>query len=406
MGLAFAVPASVPPVSGVRLAAVDAGLNAAARPDLALLEIARGAAVAAVFTQNKCCAAPVRIARRHLRAATPRYCLINSGNANAGTGRAGLDDALQSCRRIATGADCKEEQVLPFSTGVIGERLPLSRISEHARGLIAGLAPDNWFEAAEAIMTTDTRPKLASETITINSGEITLTGMAKGSGMIKPDMATMLAFVATDAAIAPGLLDRLLRRAVARSFNRITVDGDTSTNDACVLIATGQAANPLIASEDSAGYGQLDAALTRLMSRLARFIVRDGEGAGKFIEIEARGGETAEDCLAVAWSIAESPLVKTAFAAESPNWGRILAAIGKAPVAGIDIDRLSIYLGDLCLFRDGQAATGYEEREAAAIMAADEIKITVELGPGARGETVWTTDLSQEYIRINSAAKT
>ena len=255
-------------------------------------------------------------------------------------------------------------------------------------------------------MTTDTRPKLASESVTINGSEITLTGMAKGSGMIKPDMATMLAFVATDAAIAPGVLDRLLRRAVARSFNRITVDGDTSTNDACVLIATGQAANPLIASEDSAGYGQLDAALTRLMARLARFIVRDGEGAGKFIEIEARGGETAKDCLAVAWSIAESPLVKTTFAAESPNWGRILAAIGKAPVANIDIDRLSIYLGDLCLFREGQAATGYEEREAAAIMAEDEIKITVELGPGACGETVWTTDLSHEYIRINTVAKT
>ena len=406
MGLAFAVPASVSPVSGVCLAAVDAGLNAAARPDLALLEIARGASVAAVFTQNKCCAAPVQIARRHLRAQTPRYCLINAGNANAGTGRAGLDDALQSCRRIATGADCKEEQVLPFSTGVIGERLPLSRISDHARGLIAGLAPDNWLKAAEAIMTTDTRPKLTSEAITINGGEITLTGMAKGSGMIKPDMATMLAFVATDAAIAPGLLDRLLRRAVSRSFNRITVDGDTSTNDACVLIATGQAANPLIASENSPGYSQLDAAVTRLMARLARFIVRDGEGAGKFIEIEARGGQTAKDCLAVAWSIAESPLVKTAFAAESPNWGRILAAIGKAPVANLDIDRLSIYLGDLCLFKEGQAATGYEEREAAAIMAADEIKILVKLGPGARGETVWTTDLSHEYIRINTVAKT
>ena len=406
MGLAFAVPASVPPVSGVRLAAVDAGLNAAARPDLALLEIARGAAVAAVFTQNKCCAAPVRIARRHLRAQTPRYCLINAGNANAGTGRAGLSDALQSCRRIATGADCKEEQVLPFSTGVIGERLPQNRISDHARGLIAGLAPDNWLKAAEAIMTTDTRPKLASETITINGGEITLTGMAKGSGMIKPDMATMLAFVATDAAIAPGLLDRLLRRAVSRSFNRITVDGDTSTNDACVLIATGQAGKPLIASENSAGYSQLDEAVTRLMSRLARFIVLDGEGAGKFIEIEARGGETEKDCLAVAWSIAESPLVKTAFAAESPNWGRILAAIGKAPVANLDIDRLSIYLGDLCLFKEGQAATGYEEREAAAIMAADEIKVLVELGPGACGETVWTTDLSHEYIRINTVAKT
>lgn len=406
MGLAFAVPASVPQVKGVRLAAVDAGLNTAARPDLALLEIARGASVAAVFTQNKCCAAPVRIARRHLRAATPRYCLINAGNANAGTGQAGLSDALQSCRRIATGADCREAQVLPFSTGVIGERLPLNRISDHARGLIAGLAPDNWLKAAEAIMTTDTRPKLASEAVTINGGEITLTGMAKGSGMIRPDMATMLAFVATDAAIAPAVLDRLLKRAVARSFNRITVDGDTSTNDACLLIATGQAASPLIASEDSAGYGQLDAALTRLMARLARFIVRDGEGAGKFIEIEARGGQTEKDCLAVAWSIAESPLVKTAFAAASPNWGRILAAIGKAPVANIDIDRLSIYLGDLCLFREGQAATGYEECEAAAIMAADEIKITVELGAGARGETVWTTDLSHEYIRINSAAKT
>ena len=406
MGLALAVPASVPPVSGVRLAAVDAGLNAAARPDLALLEIVRGAAVAAVFTQNKCCAAPVRIARRHLRAGTPRYCLINAGNANAGTGRAGLNDALQSCRRIATGADCKEEQVLPFSTGVIGERLPLSRINDHARGLVAGLAPDNWFEAAEAIMTTDTRPKLASESIAINGGEITLTGMAKGSGMIKPDMATMLAFVATDAAIAPAVLDRLLRQAVARSFNRITVDGDTSTNDACVLIATGQAANPLIASENSPGYSQLDAALTQLMARLARFIVRDGEGAGKFIEIEARGGETEKDCLAVAWSIAESPLVKTAFAAESPNWGRILAAIGKAPLADIDIDRLSIYLGDLCLFKEGQAAPDYEEREAAAIMAADEIKVLVELGAGARGETVWTTDLSHEYIRINTVAKT
>ena len=404
MGLAFATPASVLPVRGVRLAAVDAGLNSAARPDLALIETTGG--VAAVFTKNKCCAAPVHIARRHLGEDAPRYCLINSGNANAGTGRAGLDDALRSCRFIAAGAHCKVAQVLPFSTGVIGERLPLGKIEDNAHRLIARLAPDNWFRAAEAIMTTDTRPKLASQSITIDGSEIAITGIAKGAGMIKPDMATMLAFVATDAAIEPGLLDRLLRRAVARSFNRITVDGDTSTNDACVLIATGQAANRLIASENSPGYPRLNEALTDLMSRLARFIVRDGEGASRFIEIEVRQGKTEKDCLEVARSIAESPLVKTAFAARSPNWGRILAAIGKAPADNIDCDRLSIYLGDLCLFRDGQAETGHDQNKAAAIMAGDEIKVSVDLGLGVCGETIWTTDLSHEYIRINTATKT
>lgn len=404
MGLAFATPASVLPVRGVRLAAVDAGLNSAARPDLALIETT--GAVAAVFTKNKCRAAPVHIARRHLAEDAPRYCLINSGNANAGTGRAGLDDALRSCRFIAAGAHCKAAQVLPFSTGVIGERLPLKKIEDNAHRLIARLAPDNWHRAAEAIMTTDTRPKLASQSITIDGSEIAITGIAKGAGMIKPDMATMLAFVATDAAIEPGLLDRLLRRAVARSFNRITVDGDTSTNDACVLIATGQAANPLIASENSPGYPRLNEALTDLMSRLARFIVRDGEGASRFIEIEVRQGKTRKDCLEVARSIAESPLVKTAFAAKSPNWGRILAAIGKAPADNIDCDRLSIYLGGLCLFKDGQAETGYDQNKAQAIMAKEEIKVSVELGLGVCGETIWTTDLSHEYIRINTATKT
>ena len=406
MALAFAVPASVPPVRGIRLAAVDAGLNSAPRPDLALLEMARDSVLAAVFTRNKCCAAPVSIARRHLHAAAPRYCLINAGNANAGTGRAGLADALRSCGLIAARTDCKEEQVLPFSTGVIGERLALRKIENNADRLTAELAADNWFGAAQAIMTTDTRPKLASKSITINGREITITGIAKGAGMIRPDMATMLAFVATDAAIEVGLLDRLLRHAVAGSFNRISVDGDTSTNDACVLIATGQAANPLIGSENSAEYRRLGGALTELMRKLARFIVRDGEGAGKFIEIEVLEGKTVKDCLAVAYSIAESPLVKTAFAASSPNWGRILAAIGKAPVEDMDCDRLSIYLAGLCLFKNGQPRAADNEREAGAIMLKDELKVSVRLGMGACRETVWTTDLSQEYIRINTASKT
>ncbi len=406
MAVGLSAPAGLLPVAGVRLAATAAGIKKGGEADLALLEIAPGSAVTAVFTRNAFCAAPVILARRHLARCAPRYFLVNAGNANAGTGEAGLADARACCEAVAAAADCAVEAVLPFSTGVIGERLPLDVMRAAIPGLVTGLAPDGWAQAARAIMTTDTVPKGCSRRIVVDGREVTLTGIAKGSGMICPDMATMLAFIATDAAVAPDFLQQCLRRAVARSFNCITVDGDTSTNDACVLAATGAGGAPPIEQASSSGAAAFEAALTDLCVTLAQAIVRDGEGATRFITVEVGGGRDEAECRQVAYTVAHSPLVKTACFAGDPNWGRILAAVGRAGIEGLDVGGIDIFLGDVCIVRGGARAPEYTEAQGVAAMAGEEIRIRIALGRGqARGQ-VWTCDLSCDYVRINAEYRT
>lgn len=389
------------PVSGVRLAVVKAGVRYPDRDDLVVLEVAEGSTAAAVFTRNAFCAAPVTVARRHLAAAVPRYLLINTGNANAGTGAAGETDALTCCAALADLAGVAPQAVLPFSTGVIGEPLPTAPILAALPRTLLGLSAEGWAAAARGIMTTDTRPKVVSRRLTWQGQDITLTGMAKGAGMIKPNMATMLAFVATDAALAPDHLQTQVNAAVARSFNRITVDGDTSTNDACVVLATGRSGLTVapVAADLWAAFG---AVLQDLMQGLATAIIRDAEGATKFITVRVEGGATPDESLAVAYAIAESPLVKTALFASDPNWGRILAAIGRAGVVDLDVGTIDLYLGETLLARGGTRASGYTESQGQGEMAREDILIRVCLGRGQVTETVWTSDLSLDYVRINA----
>jgi len=361
-----------------------------------------GAHSAAVFTGNAFCAAPVTVARDHLAGGPPRFLVINSGNANAGTGTQGIETALQCCDLIAAAAGCDRTQVLPFSTGVIGEPLPLQPFRDGLPAALAALAADGWSEAAHGIMTTDTVPKGASLQTRVDGEAVTVTGIAKGSGMICPDMATMLAFIATDCAVAPDVLRRCLDRAVADSFNRITVDGDTSTNDACVAVATGRGA-AAVDSVDSQAYEDLSAALTTVCRSLAQMIVRDGEGATKFIAIDVQGGASEEECRRVAYTIAHSPLVKTAFFASDPNWGRILAAIGRAGVPELDVSRVDMSLNGVCIVRRGARAGDYREEQGAAAMQAPEIDLCIQLGRGRYRDYIWTCDLSYEYVRINAA---
>ena len=389
------------PVTGVRLAATAAGVRYAGRDDLVLMELAGGSVCAAVFTRNAFCAAPVVVAREHLSAAAPRYLLINSGNANAGTGAPGLADARRCCEALAQRVGCSAREVLPFSTGVIGERLPVDRVEAGLDRLLEKLAEDGWRDAAHAIMTTDTLAKGHSAQVRIDGQTITLTGMAKGAGMIRPDMATMLAYMVTDAVVAADALQALLTEAVEHSFNRITVDGDTSTNDACVLVATGRAGNrPLDASHPEwPRFGQAVHAHCR---RLAQLIVRDGEGATKFVTVRVETGANAEECLRVAYTIAHSPLVKTALFASDPNWGRILAAVGRAGLEALDIDAVELWLDDVCIVRGGGVAPEYREADGQRVMDQEALTIRVCLGRGEACETVWTTDLSHDYVRINA----
>lgn len=393
------------PVPGIRLGTARAGIRKPGRRDLVVIECAPGTHAAAVFTRNRCCAAPVTIARAHLtRCPTPRALLINTGYANAGTGETGLKDAQECCLRLAEHLGCRPEEVLPFSTGVIGERLPVDRLLAGLPACLASLSEHGWAQAAEGIMTTDTVPKGASRRLRLGGQTVTITGIAKGAGMIRPDMATMLAFVATDARIAPELLHASLQAAVNGSFHRITVDGDTSTNDACVLLATGKAGNAEIAgSEDAEAFGD---ALAQLCAELAQAIVRDAEGATKFITVEVTGGASERDCLEVAWTIAHSPLVKTAFFASDPNWGRILAAVGRAPIERLDVHSLSIYLNGLCVVRAGARAPDYTEDQGRAVMRAPEIHVRIDLGRGRAQARVWTSDLSHDYVRINAEYRT
>jgi len=390
------------PVSGFQLGTVSAGIKTPGRKDLVLMEIPSGSSVAGVFTQNRFCAAPVQIAKRHLQTQTPRYLLINTGNANAGTGSQGEADALDCCQAVATATGVECQQVLPFSTGVIGEPLPVDRLLPAIPSAVSQLSEQGWAAAAEGILTTDTRPKGASRRCAIGDGEIVISGIAKGSGMIKPNMATMLGFVATDAAVDEELLHRALRLANQKSFNRITVDGDTSTNDAVMLIATGTSGVEI----DELTFEPFVDELTELFIQLAQGIIRDGEGAKKFVEVLVEGARDTEEALKVAYTIAESPLVKTALTASDPNWGRILAALGRAGVEDLEIDRVLISLNAVLIVEAGGRAASYTEQQGQQAMQPEDIQIRVQLNRGAVSDKIWTTDLSYDYVRINAEYRT
>lgn len=393
------------PVSGVRLGTARAGIKKPDHDDLVVMELAEGSSVGAVFTRNAFRAAPVIVAEKHLSVGMPRYLLINTGNANAGTGEQGMQDALRSCASLAGHAGVPAEAVLPFSTGVIGEPLPIDRIEAALPAALEDLSADGWARAASGIMTTDTLPKGATRRVEIDGESVTLSGISKGAGMIRPNMATMLAFVATDAVIAPALMQSLVAGATEQSFNRITIDGDTSTNDACVGVATGGSEAPEITAGSQA-LGVFESALNELFLELAHAIVRDAEGATKFVAVNVAGAARSEDALAVAYTVAESPLVKTALYASDPNWGRILAAVGRAGVSGLDVSQVSIHLGDVCIVRHGGRAAGYSEEMGQSVMDRPEIRISIDLAMGEMSETVWSSDFSHEYVTINAEYRT
>jgi glutamate N-acetyltransferase/amino-acid N-acetyltransferase len=391
------------PVQGVSLGIAEAGIKKANRRDLLVMRLGDKARVAGVFTLNRFCAAPVTLCRQHLSSGKAiRALVVNTGNANAGTGEEGMSRARQTCAEVARLLACGAEQVLPFSTGVILEPLPVDRIIAGLPAAVANLKEANWFDAAHAIMTTDIQPKALSKQIVLGGKTVTITGIAKGSGMIHPNMATMLGYVATDAAISQPLLDALVKYAADQSFNCITVDGDTSTNDSFILIATGEAGMPEIVDAASAEYAALRDAITQVSQVLAQAIVRDGEGATKFMTIAVEGGTSAAECRQVAYAIAHSPLVKTAFFASDPNLGRILAAIGYAGISDLDVDKIRLYLGDVLVAENGGRASSYQEQDGQRIMKAPEITVRVQLGRGAADATVWTCDFSYDYVKINA----
>lgn len=393
------------PVAGLRLATVSAGVKTSGRRDLVIMELAPGSRVAGVFTRNAFCAAPVILCREHLARTSPRWLLTNTGNANAGTGEGGRLDALTICRALAEQAGVDTAQVLPFSTGVIGQRLPVDRITAAIPAAIAALGDDGWLDAAHGIMTTDTRPKAWSDRFLAGGSEVTITGLSKGAGMIKPNMATMLGYVATDATIAQPLLQQLVSELTERSFNRITVDGDTSTNDSMVLMATGKG-TARFEHGNEAGFAEFRARLEACFVYLAQAIIRDGEGATKFVEVSVQGGATAGECRQVAFTVAESPLIKTALFASDPNWGRILAAIGRSGVDNLDVELVSVFINDVLIAERGAVAESYTEEQGQAAMAPEDIVIRIHLGRGDCHDRVWTTDLSHEYVRINAEYRT
>lgn len=389
------------------LGIAEAGIKKPGRKDLVLIRLPEGSRVAGVFTKNRFCAAPVLVCREHLASGrSVRGLVINTGNANAGTGEEGLARAYRTCDAAAALLGCTSASILPFSTGVIMEPLPVDRIVAGLPACVSDLSERNWARAAEAIMTTDTVPKAASNTFTLSGQRVTVTGMAKGSGMIRPNMATMLAFVATDAAVSQPVLERLVRDVADRSFNRITVDGDTSTNDAFMLIATGKAKLQELRSPSGAEYEVLRNTVSEIASSLAQAIVRDGEGATKFIEIHVAGGKSEEECRRVAYAIAHSPLVKTAFFASDPNLGRILAAVGYAGLYDLDVGALRVFLDDILVAEQGGRASSYREEDGQRVMRESEITVRVELGRGSAQVTIWTCDLSYEYVRINADYRT
>lgn len=390
------------PVPGVRLASIPCGIKAQDTLDLVLFEFAVGSVTAGVFTQSQFAAAPVLLAREHLANRQSRHFLINSGNANAATGEEGLQDASACCQALSQRTGSLPEEVLPFSTGVIGERLQVANITEGLPDLVSGLDEANWLEAAHGIMTTDTRPKIASRQFKLGDAIMTITGIAKGAGMIQPNMATMLAYVATDALCDQQQLQDYLQRASDQSFNRITVDSDTSTNDSCMLTATGVSGVDVSGGDDGEMFYMQ---LVSLMQELAHGIVRDAEGATKFVEVAVEGGESEADCLQIAYAIANSPLMKTALFASDANWGRIVMAIGKAGVI-LDVNKIDVFLDDACLMKAGGKNPEYTEEAGAAVMKQEEITITVKLNAGEAQERVWTSDLSHEYVSINADYRT
>jgi glutamate N-acetyltransferase/amino-acid N-acetyltransferase len=388
------------PVPGVRLSAVESHIRYANRLDLVLVELSPEASVAGVYTQNAFCAAPVQIAKRHAEQTRSRFFLINTGNANAGTGKLGEQDALACCEALSALTGAEVASILPFSTGVIGERLPTLKIIKALPAAVNALSETNWLAAAQGIMTTDTRPKAHSQQLQLNGQAVTITGIAKGAGMLKPNLATMLAYVMTDVSIEKPLLEKLLKYCVSRSFNRLTVDGDTSTNDCCMLVAT--AKSGLIVTEDSPVYAEFLQRLELSFISLATALIKDAEGATKFITLKIEGGHSSAECLAVAYTVAESPLVKTAMFASDPNWGRILAAVGRSGLPAFDIEKITIYLGDTCLVQAGALHPDYTESAGQTEMNKSEINVLIQLERGNYEETVWTSDLSNEYVRINA----
>ena len=389
-------------VQGVKIGSAEAYVRYPNRRDLVIFEFSQGTNVAGVFTQNAFCAAPVHVSKAHLAQANPRYLVINTGNANAGTGKLGMQNAQTTCVKLAELAQVEAFEVLPFSTGVIGEQLPIERLTQGLQPALASLQDDAWSDAATGIMTTDTTPKGASEQFELDGITYTMTGISKGAGMIRPNMATMLSFVATDMPIARTLVQKMLKVSADQSFNRITVDGDTSTNDSCIFAATGCAGGVEITTEDDARYTAVLEVLSRVMKRLAQLIIRDGEGATKFITVTVEGGHNTQECCDIAYSIAHSPLVKTAIFASDPNWGRILAAIGYAGVKDLDVEKIQVWLDDVQICKDGGAAEDYTEEAGAGVMSQTEMTIRIDLGRGLAKDTVYTCDLSYDYVKINA----
>ena len=400
VNLSAPVAARLLPVTGVELGIAEAQVKYPNRKDLLVVRLSDGATVAGVFTSNRFCAAPVIVAREHLAANKGiKALVVNTGNANAGTGKQGMQDARATCNEVARLLGCKPEQVLPFSTGVIMEPLPVDRIVAGLPQAVANLASDNWFDAAHAIMTTDTVAKAVSKQVQIGGRTVTITGMSKGSGMIHPNMATMLGYIATDAAIAQPMLQQMAKQAADASFNCITVDGDTSTNDALMLIASGTGGVQI----DESSREQMQAAISEVAILLAQAIVRDGEGATKFITIKVEGGQDETECRKIGYAIAHSPLVKTAFFASDPNLGRILAAIGYAGVTDLDVGMLQLYLGDVLVAEHGGRAASYREEDGQRVMQQNDITVRVVLNRGAAGVTLWTCDFSYDYVKINAS---
>ncbi len=401
MAVNLTEPTSIYPIHGVRLATASAGIKYQGRDDLVLIELNDQAETAAVFTNNKFCAAPVQLCREHLKKVKPKYLIINAGNANAGTGQLGMNAAQATVQHIADQMDVSEFEVLPFSTGVIGEPLEVDKIKFQLPLLEKNLSEQNWLHAAKAIMTTDTVPKAFSEKIILSGKEIFISGISKGSGMIQPNMATMLAYIATDLEISKQNLHYLLASCVDESFNAITVDSDTSTNDACVLIATGesQLSYAALSQNDKQTFHEV---LKQLMQRLAHAIVRDGEGASKFVKVNVLSASTIQQAKDIAYSIANSPLVKTALSASDPNWGRIMAAAGKINDSQLDLSQASLYLNQTLVLEQGELAASYSEQAGKDAVSHYEIELLIELNQGACAFTVWTTDLTHEYITINA----
>jgi len=406
VNLPLPIAANLKAVAGIELGFAEAGIRKANRKDLLVMKLAPTATVAGVFTKNRFCAAPVQVCKAHLEgvrvSGTPiRALVVNTGNANAGTGDVGLANANETCAALAGLLGCEPSQILPFSTGVILEQLPVDRIKAGLPQAIANLKADNWYNAAEAIMTTDTQPKAASRTVSIAGKTVTLTGISKGAGMIKPNMATMLGYLAMDAKVAQPVLDHMVKEAADKSFNCITIDGDTSTNDSYMLIATGAGALE-VNDIGSPEYAALADAVTAISQELAQMIVRDGEGATKFMTITVEEGASVEECRKIAYSIGHSPLVKTAFYASDPNLGRILAAIGYAGVDDLDVGKINLYLDDVCVAKNGGRNPDYKEEDGQRVMKQSEITIRVKLARGTAAATIWTCDLSHDYVSINA----